>query len=193
MLTKTINLYTIQELEKINPDGYAHAYQQYCNSVSEYAWYDEVIRSIEKFLDLFDCKLEDFCLNSYRNDFDYSEKSYYRPWNDDEETELEMDELAGSRLKNYLLATCKNEIDKWDDCPLGEIWIDIELLEPFHQFVTGEKYQDYTLQDLINTSLQQALDNVNDDYDSQFTEERFVENSDENDYYYDIDGNLTFL
>ena len=56
--------------------------------------------------------------------------------------------------------------------------------------MTGEKYQDYTLRDLINLSMSNALNEVDADFEYQISFEAFEEDSLSNDYYYDINGNL---
>lgn len=68
-------------------------------------------------------------------------------------------------------------------------YLDITLLEPLHEYMTGEKYQDYTLRDLINLSMSNALNEVDADFEYQISFEAFEEDSHSNDYYY-INGNL---
>lgn len=194
MKTKTISLYTIEELKEVNPQGYEHAFNEYekFNHEIGYNWWNEAIASVEKFLKMFDCDLTSFRLGSvYSNDFNYLEGYIYQ-WNEEEEIdeEIELDDMKGENLKNYLQSEHGEIFKNWDNCPLTGYCLDITLLEPFHEFMTGEEYQNYSLKELIDHAMQLAINEVNDDYEYQCGYEAFEENSIANDYYYDIDGNL---
>lgn len=194
MKTVEINYYTIEELKQVSPAGYENAYKNYYNRECEfgYAWADSAIDSVKKFLDLFDCELDDFVMGSvYRNDYRYTDNYIYL-WNDEEECEdvLEIDEIEGEKLKEYLQTEHSCTLKKWDECPLTGYCLDFTLLEPLHEYMTGEKYQDYTLKDLIDLSMSNALNEVDADYEYQLGYDAFEENCDMNDYYFDINGNL---
>lgn len=194
MKTVTVNYYTIDELKEVNLKGYYNAFNQYEKFQLEngYNWHYEAIQSVEKFLALFDCQLTRFVIGSvYGDDFGYCDNYIYL-WNDEEECddELEIDELEGEKLKQYLELAHGKTLEKWDYCPLTGYCLDITLLEPLHQFMTGEKYQDSTLKDLIYLALHYAIEEVEADYEYQCGYEAFEEDSRCNDYYYDINGNL---
>lgn len=194
MKTVEINYYTIEELKEISPAGYDKAYQDYCDfqySVG-YAWGDWAIKSVEKFLDLFDCALIDFVIGSvYHDHFKYAD-NYIYIWNEEEQCEdmLEIHEIDGEKLKEYLQSEHGATLEKWDECPLTGYCLDITLLEPLHEYMTGEKYQDYTLKDLIDLAMKNAIMDVDADFEYTLSYESFEENSRCNDYYYDINGNL---
>lgn len=194
MKTVEINYYTIEELKEVSPTGYENAYKNYYNHECDYgyAWFDSAIDSVKKFLSLFDCELCEFVMGSvYRDDYRYNDNYIYL-WNDEEECddELEIDELEGEKLKQYLELAHGITLEKWDECPLTGYCLDITLLEPLHEYMTGEKYQDYTLKDLINLSMSNALNEVDADFEYQLGYDAFEENCDMNDYYFDINGNL---
>ena len=194
MKTVEINYYTLEELKEVNPTGYDNAYRNYYEFQCEYgyAWFDSAIDSVKKFLSLFDCKLCDFVVGSvYRDDYSYTDNYIYM-WNEDEQCEdaLEIDEIEGEKLKEYLQAKHGDTLEKWNECDLTGYCLDITLLEPLHEYMTGEKYQDYTLRDLINLSMSNALNEVDADFEYQISFEAFEEDSHSNDYYYDINGNL---
>lgn len=194
MKTVETNYYTIEELKEVSPIGYKHAYEEFYKFQCEfgYGWADSAIDSVKKFLALFDCELHEFVINSvYRNDYSYTDNYIYM-WNDDEECddELEINELDGEKLKQYLQLAHGKTLEEWDECPLTGYCLDITLLEPLHEYMTGEKYQDYTLKDLIDLSMSNALNGVDADFEYQISYEAFEENSYANDYYYDINGNL---
>lgn len=194
MKTVEITYYTIEELKEVSPTGYENAYKNYYNRECEfgYAWGDSAIDSVKKFLDLFDCELDEFVMGSvYRNDYRYTDNYIYL-WNDEEECEdvLEIDEIEGEKLKEYLQTEHSCTLKKWDECPLTGYCLDITLLEPLHEYMTGEKYQDYTLKDLLDLSMSNALNEVDADFEYQLGYDAFEENCDMNDYYFDINGNL---
>lgn len=196
MKTVEINYFTIKELKDVNSKGYDRAYENYVNSQYEhgYNWYDEAIASVKKFLQLFDCDLCDFVMGStYRNDYRYNDNYIYL-WNDEEECEdeLAIEEIQGEKLKEYLQLAHGSTLEKWNECPLTGYCLDIALLEPLHEYMTGEKYQDYTLKDLIDLCMSNALNEVDADFEYQLGYDAFEENSECNDYYYDINGNLEY-
>ena len=194
MKTVTVNYYTIDELKEVSPKGYANAFNDYEKTQFNlgYNWVDDAISSVKKFLSLFDCELDEFVIGSvYSNDYRYTDNYIYM-WNEDEQCDdaLEIDELEGEKLKQYLELEHGKTLEKWDYCPLTGYCLDITLLEPLHQFMTGEKYQDSTLKDLIDLALHYAIEEVDADYEYQCGYEAFEEDSRCNDYYYDINGNL---
>lgn len=196
MKTKTIttNYYTIDELKKVSPQGYQNAFEQYeeIQITYGYDYMDMAIASVENFLTLFNCDLAKFIVNSvYTDDFAYYE-GYAVFWDDDEENwvGLGISELKGEQLKKYLTLAHGETLEKWDDCPLTGYCLDITLLEPLHQFVTGEKYQDYTLKDLVDIAMHYAIEEVDADYEYQCGYEAFEERSKDDDLHYDINGNL---
>lgn len=202
MKTKTIttNYYTIDELKKVSPQGYQNAFEQYEETQITYGYdyMDMATASVEKFLALFDCVLTRFIVGSvYGDDFAYS--GYYITLSDEDGEEIwanlpvsefSSGDLKGERLKKYLTLTHGEILEKWDDCPLTGYCLDITLLEPLHQFVTGEKYQDYTLKDLVDIAMHYAIEEVDADYEYQCGYEAFEEHSKDNNLYYDINGNL---
>lgn len=183
MKTVTVNYYTIDELQKVSPQGYKNAFNRYEKNQLEngYNWHHESIASVEKFLGLFDCQLIEFVMGSvYANDFKYTSIHLL----DDEL------EIYGDELMQYLQSEHKEILEKWDECPLTGYCLDFTLLEPLHDFVTGEKYQDCSLKDLIDLSMSRAIEAVDADFEYQCGYEAFEEDSYMNDYHYDINGNL---
>ena len=196
MKTVTVNYYTIEELKEINLKGYYHAFNEYEKFQMEigYNWWNEALASVEKFLSMFDCTLREFVLGSvYENHFAYND-NWIPIWNNEgEEEELEMleiDEIFGEKLKRYIETEHGEILEKWDECPLTGYCLDYTLLLPIHEFLTGEKYQDYSLKQLIDHAMHMAINEVDDDYEYQCGYEAFEEDSISNDYYYDINGNL---
>lgn len=194
MKTVEINYYTIDELKEVSPTGYDNAFNEYEKTQFNlgYNWFDEAVQSVRKFLNLFDCTLAGFVVNSvYNDDFEYYD-SYIYIWNEEEQCEdmLEIHEIDGEKLREYLQSEHGTTLENWDECPLTGYCFDITLLKPLHEYMTGEKYQDYTLKDLIDLAMSNAIKEVDADFEYQCGYEAFEENSRCNDYYYDINGNL---
>lgn len=186
MKTVVVNYYTIDELKEVSLEGYYNAFNQYEKSQFEngYNWHNEAIASVKKFLEMFECQLIEFVIGSvYGDDFKYSS---IHLWDD----ELEIEKMHGEKLKQYLQLEHGTTLENWDECPLTGYCFDITLLKPLHEFMSGEKYQDSTLKDLIDLALHYAIEEVDADYEYQCGYEAFEENSRCNDYYYDINGNL---
>lgn len=194
MKTVEINYYTIDELKEVSPTGYDNAFNEYEKTQFNlgYNWFDEAVQSVRKFLNLFDCTLADFVVGSVYNDHFKYYDSYIYIWNEEEQCEdmLEIHEIDGEKLREYLQSEHKPTLEKWDECPLTGYCLDITLLEPLHEYMTGEKYQDYTLKDLIDLAMSNAIKEVDADFEYQCSYEEFEEDSHRNNYYYDIDGNL---
>ena len=192
MKTVLVNYYTIEELKGLNPEGYENAYYKFAEAEGAfYNWANEAVDSVEKFLSLFDCTLRDFVIGSvYNDDYSYNDDYIYL-WNDEEEYNecFEIDELSGEKLKSYLQLAHGETIEKFEFCPLTGYCLDITLLEPVYEFLTGKNHQDSTLKDLIDMALSRALNEVDGDYEYQTSEEAFEEKSRDEDMYYDINGN----
>ena len=186
-------VYTIVELKKVSSEGYENAYQNYYNCECEYgySWSDFAFSSVKAFLKLFDCVLCEFAIGGYLNEYSYDE-SFICLYNDEKKCEenLELSDIHGEILNKYLQLAHGKTLNEWDSCPLTGYCLDITLLEPFHEYMNGERYQDYTLGDLIDLSLSKALNETNEDYQRQLDYEGFEERCHANDYLFDIDGNL---
>ena len=188
MKTVIVNYYTIKELKEINAKGFKKAYNKYLETY-EFLSNHEVTNSIEKFLGLFDCSWESWdCECGYVG---YSEEQIWiYDENKDEEICYSLDEIKGKTLNNYLLECHHEEMSGWDNCPLTGIIYDIELLEPFRKFLTGEDYQDYSLKDLIDKGCEDLMKMVDREIENQRSEEYFIEECECNDLYFDINGNM---
>ena len=190
MKTVTINYYTIKELKELSQEGFNNAHSNYIHAKQreQYNWTDEVTSSLEKFLELFNCSW-------YSWDADYSGVEYGEgeiviyDEDTDEDIYYSLNELHGEMLKNYLQENHQDEISKWDNCPLTGIVFDNTLLEPFHKFLTGEDYQDYSLKDLIEKSCEDLMEDVQNDIEYQETEAYFIEECEAYDWHFDINGN----
>ena len=192
IVTTETTYYTIEELKEVNYSGYVKAHRDYQNDF-QFHFTDEVNSSLEKFLDLFNCKLVSWTTNYYQVEYRQIQYIYVDTEDIDETYDEEsygIYELHGKALRKFLYQQCKNEMDKWDYCPLTGVCYDYTLLEPLHQFLTGEKYQDYTLQELIDLACRNLMIEVDSEIDSLMGEEYFIEHCQGNDYYFTIDGDL---
>lgn len=194
MKTKTINLYTIKELKEVSPEGYKNAYYKYCEFKEQdgYVWKSEAIKSIEEFLRLFDCTLVSITFNSvYADDFKYIDK-YISVWNEEEQSYelLDIEEIKGDKLKEYLNLAHGAMVENYQECSLTGYYLDFTLLTPLYEFMNGNEYQDYSLQDLIELSLHMALEEIDADIEYSLSYEAFEDYSECNECYYDIKGNL---
>ncbi len=193
-VTKTY--YNAYELKEINESGYWKAYDNYVTqNDGDYPYWNESKVAIERFLDLFNCKLIHLTMNScYIDDFKFISNDYTWLYNEETEEEdlLDIDEIEGKQIKEYLTINNLLEIiEKYDECPLTGYYLDIDLLSPIVEYVKDENYnRNITLYDLIHEGLSKALNIIDGDFEYMLSEEAFIDFCECNDLYFDIDGNL---
>lgn len=188
-----VTYYTIEELKEVNPQGYSRAFKRYQDATIEngYNWMDEVMESVKKFLDMFNCELVEFNLDSIEEDFAYNDGYIAVSANGGLYTEeLALDELEGEQLKSYLQSEHGEAIKNWENFQLAGYYLDNILLKPFADFMLGGKFEGYNLKELIDLALCEALKEVNRDYTHQLSGSAFEEEATRNEYYFDINGNL---
>ena len=188
MKTIEINYYTIKELKEINEVGYTNAHKKYMEHF-EFAWVNEVTESLEKFLGLFNCQLTSWDADYKSVYYRQGDVSIYNEEEDDYDY-YELNQIEGKMLTDYLLENCHEDVSNWEQCPLTGVCYDVDLLEPLHEFLTGEKYQDYTLHDLIELATYNLMKVVENEIYYLMSEKYFIEIATDNDWYFDINGNL---
>jgi len=111
MTTLTINLYTIEELKELNPEGYEAAFEHYKeHQCFEIPWQHETIQSLKEIVKDAGIELRDWNLGAYNRNNGIELRFYNASGTSDNHDEIS--EMSGKRafawLENNLL--CKYRI-----------------------------------------------------------------------------------
>ena len=191
--------YTIDELKEVNIKGYNTAHEDFIYMNQDcYHWEYEAIESIEKFLDLFNCTLDEFRYGGTPYDtFSFTCKGIWTY--DEEENDIlvsDLEEIKGENIKTYIdemsfthKDNIKRIINNYNEWLLTGYHLDEVLLKPLYDFLNNEQYKEYSLYDILYECLSDALECINEDYEYQLSEESFKEYCYSNNLLFDIDGN----
>lgn len=187
---KTINIYTFDELTE---DVKQSVIENYRNNNFEFFWSDEWVESLKKSLKAFDITLKNYSI-----DFACSAHSNVSFQSED------IHELKGIRLRKYLLNNYehifysfkpygkypykrRSKIFKIENsCPFTGYCGDESFLQPFRQFL--KKPDNRTFSDLITEAIETVLQDIENDYDYQNSDEYIAEHLTCNNYEYTESG-----
>jgi len=197
--TITIEVYSIKELpEKVQQKVY---YEWLSNVV--YPWADDNRETLEAFENIFPIKVKDWEYGGYNNNYIHFEMT----------CEPEIEELRGIRLLAYLYnnyfdylfkgkyysiskyingkyqyKSRRSKVIKENSCVLTGYCIDDDILKPVYDFL--KKPDNRTFYDLMKECLESWLTACNNDYEYCTSFEYFIEEAENNDYTYTIDGKM---
>lgn len=175
----TIELYNVNELKELHPEGFERAYHQYQKrqEESEYSWIHEVSETMKKFLAIFNCQHLGWAAFDHVR-FDYKMPEVYLENEAGEEIAYDFNELKGELLAQYFqdyLSTETLELFKdYGNCPLTGVCFDHEPLRVMDEYLKGNR-PDHSLEDLIDEGLNLLIDEVESDIEYRESEAAFVE------------------
>lgn len=184
--------YTIYSIEELKEKAFDKAYANWTTSV-EYPWYSENIQTIKKFCELFSLRLEYYSYNCQSFQFSFSSQH-----------ETEIDKLSGSRLCAYLYNNYsgylfnQKQYHSKDNVRYSRIfleknyeltgwYLDYTILDIILKFLECPE-KDITFLKLMDKCLNAAFDSCMEDIKYYFSEERFKEICEEEDYMFLEDG-----
>jgi hypothetical protein len=191
MKTITVELFTLAELSE---EAKTRAYNDYLNLGFGYSWQSEANETLKAFCKLFNVSLD--------RDGDY--KSFY---NGSEFKDLA--NLSGPRLLSYLWNNYGSDIfpakvyhnkdfskkrksklfiDPFN-CHFTGYCMDCDIIEPLVNYMRCKDWSKHTtFEDLLSDCIHQFNKAVQSDYEYQQSMEYFVEMSENNEWFYTIDG-----
>jgi len=174
MKTKTINLYEFSEL---SDEAKQTALNNNANT-SEYFWGDDAIKSLEKFMEHFNCSLTRYSIDwfeKYRNEIKIDIPDY-------------MENISVKELRGYIKSMGKfNPKTKrgLGECKFTGYCADEDAADGARKaFFGGER----NLYDILYAGYKEWYRVANTDYEFQLSEEGFSEHCDANDYEFNEDG-----
>ena len=195
MKTVTIELFDVMELKEKYPDGYQFAYRQFQEKESskEYDWTDEVTKTMKRFLAMFDCDWVSWSVYDYvRYDYRMPQVSFEN--DGDEMVCLDFNNITGEWLSRYFEEHISKDdlkaIRNYESCPLTGVCFDYEPLHVICEYLEEGKYQDYSLEELIDLGLSKLVDEVESDIEYHESEEGFIEHCREFDCHFTKEGQL---
>ena len=190
-----INVYTAKELKEQFPEAFKRAHNTYLErECSYYGWTDEVTETMVKFLNLFDCNFRSWNAFGYSNPrFNYT---YGEIEIEDESGEMEvydLEDIKGNILTRYFKQHFSthnlNLFHDYGNCPLTGVCFDHEPLRIIHEYLIGNR-PEASLMDLIDEGLDLLMEEVESDIEYHESEEGFLQQAYENDYYFTEAGAL---
>ncbi len=195
----TVNTYSAQELKDEFPKGYQRAYNQYCIDTQEMgiSWGDEIIESLKGIFDASGIYLRDYSIGDDQRSFVQFNM------------ESDVKDLQGARaqawLEHHLLSGLRetrpfnkrikyysgkpynfNKYGQIKSCPFTGVCFDEDMLESLVKDIrSGE-----TIEDSFRNLADVASKLYKSEWESQLSEEYFLDTSFSNEWTYDERGNL---
>ena len=190
----TLNVYTAEELKEQFPEGFDRAYRHFKEKQSfYYGWTNEVTKTMETFLKLFDCHFLSWDAFGYPNArFEYTHGEVELEVEDEFEI-YGLDDLKGNLLDLYFNQYfSKDELKifhNYGSCPLTGICFDHEPLRIIHEYLIGNR-PNHSLMDLIDEGLELLMDEVQSDMLYHESVEFFLETYRDSGDYFTESGQL---
>lgn len=190
-----INVYTAKELKEQFPEAFKRAHNTYLErECSYYGWEHEVTETMTKFLKLFDCNFRSWQAFGYSNNrFGYSYGEVELENEDGELEAYDLEDLNGILLTRYFEQYFSEDdlkmFHNYGHCPLTGVCFDHEPLRIIHEYLIGNR-PEASLIDLIDEGLDLLMEEVESDIEYHESEEGFLQQAYENDYYFTEAGAL---
>lgn len=197
-MLKTIEVYSIKELpEKVQWE----IYNKWLENV-DYAWDNDNRKTLEAFEEIFPVKVKNWRYGGYYDYIDFEMTC-----------DPEIEELSGIRLLKYIYnnyyddlfkgkyysiskyingkyqyKSRRSKVIKENSCVLTGYYIDDYILKPVYDFL--RKPDNKTFYDLMKECLESWLSACTNDYEYCTSFEYFLEEAEDNEYTYTIDGKM---
>ncbi|MDD4354225.1 MAG: hypothetical protein PHN56_07275 [Candidatus Nanoarchaeia archaeon] len=176
MKTIEVKLYSFDELSE---EAKEKALSKWAYS-ENYFWGDDAIKSIEKFMEHFNCSFDNYEIDwceKYRNSFKITIPEY-------------MENISEDELKEYILSMGSfnpNTLNGHGDCKFTGYCADEDVADGARKaFFAGER----NLHDILYAGYESWYTSVNADYEYQQTIEFYADHCEMNDYYFTENGEM---
>lgn len=174
------------EYNELSDESKEYALEKY-RETAEYFWADEAIESLKAFVKHFGAELRDYSIDFYSCNYsDISLTSLYDP--DDFDSETEYIKWLESKLFKESGRFNPETYKGLGDCVLTGYCADESLFDGarYEYMFNGNK----DLKDIIEAGFYQWLDDCQEDYAYQCSEEAFSEHAQANNYLFLEDGSI---
>lgn len=179
MKTIEVNLYKFSELSE---DAKQNAIEKIRSSLldQDYFWGNDAIKSIEKFMEHFNCSFERYSIDwfeKYRNEFHIEIPEY-------------MNEISEDELKNYIETMGPYDsvtMKGFGNCMFTGYCADEDAADGARiAFLKGER----NLYDILYAGYESWYEAVNSDVEYEISDKGIIETIEDNEYDFTEDGNL---
>jgi len=179
MKTIKLEVYSAKELKEKQPKAFEKAYERFKQDqyTSGLAWGDEMLKSLKAVIELGGYRLKDYSLgdSSCRGNFIKLE-------------ERDCDDLSGKRafawLENNVLSKLRDKKGQLDAGKLTGYCLDYDLVESLQKGIKEGSSVREAFMGLADTYVEQ----VDAEWEDQTSEERFMDDSEANEWEYFADG-----
>ena len=187
---------TVYNFDELSPEGQQNAVNNYLNSDRDtYFWFDDNIKTLESFANIFNIKIKDWTQDLYHTDVRYTCN------NDDN-----IMELSGIRLLKYIFNNYYTDIYKGkyyynkgkkrysrvlkeNCCVLTGYCIDDDILQPIYDFIKNPD-DSITFKSLIHECIESWITAVKNDIEGCQSFEYVSDHLIANEYEFDKQGNI---